>query len=50
MDLIDTLQLTGLALVSGGIGAGLWQFIGAFGLIISGLTVIGGSVIAHDRG
>lgn len=49
LDLITMLDLLGLALISAGIGAGLWLFIGAFALIAAGVALILGSYLASRR-
>jgi hypothetical protein len=49
LDLTTGLDLAGLGLVAAGTGAGLWQFIGPFGLIPSGLVVIVGSLLSTRK-
>lgn len=46
LDLTTGLDLAGLGLVAGGLGAGTWQFIGPFGLVASGAAVILSSWLA----
>lgn len=46
LDLTTGLDLTGLGLVAGGLGAGTWPFIGPFGLVVSGAAVILSSWLA----
>lgn len=46
LDLTTGLDLAGLALVAGGTGAGLWHWIGPFGLAVSGAVVVLGSWLA----
>ena len=46
LDLTTGLDLAGLALVAGGTGAGLWQWVGAFGLVPAGILLISGSYAA----
>lgn len=46
LDLTTGLDLTGLGLVAGGLGAGTWQFIGPFGLVASGVAILASSWFA----
>lgn len=46
LDLTTGLDLAGLGLVAGGVGAGAWQFIGPWGLTVSGIVVLCSSWLA----
>lgn len=49
LDITTYLDLLGLALVSAGVGTGLWPFIHGFALIAAGVALILGSYLASRR-
>lgn len=49
LDLTTGLDVVGLGLVSAGVGGGLWHYIGPFGLVGSGLTLVFSSWLAARK-
>jgi hypothetical protein len=48
--LTTLLDALALLLIAGGVGGGLYQWIGLWSLVVSGLIILGGSALAaHEK-